>query len=213
VSFPPCLVIRAQSPSIRSGHQKRRGRPYSSTVHNDQEGNDPTLAVARHKCRAGRRLLYRTRATLWIKQEGKQRGKKVEQTQFPLAVQTVRGNIGPTRVPEGYRSAWEDDRLNPSSGLQTVAGLRASDQIWSRKVPREMEFNNGKTDMGTVDRQLVYPFTDIKQQRTFLDAKGNYVLEPRDGEAIALVPREKTQRMTAWPLQVQQSEMAANLCK
>ena len=70
VSFPPCLVIRAQSPSIRSGHQKRRGRPYSSTVHNDQEGNDPTLAVARHKCRAGRRLLYRTRATLWIKQEG-----------------------------------------------------------------------------------------------------------------------------------------------
>ena len=37
--------------------EKRRGRPYSSTVHNDQEGNDPTLAVARHKCRAGRRLL------------------------------------------------------------------------------------------------------------------------------------------------------------
>ena len=126
-----------------------------------------------------------------IGEEGKQRGKKVEQTQFPLAVQTVRGNIGPTRVPEGYRSAWEDDRLNPSSGLQTVAGLRASDQIWSRKAPREMAVQEGKTDMGTVDRQLVYPFTDIKQQRTFLDAKGNYVLEPRDGGSIALVPREK----------------------
>ena len=35
-----------------------------------QVADDPTLAVARHKCRAGRRLLYRTRATLWIKQEG-----------------------------------------------------------------------------------------------------------------------------------------------
>ena len=137
--------------------------------------------------------------------EGKQRGKKVEQTQFPLAVQTVRGNIGPTRVPEGYRSAWEDDRLNPSSGLQTVAGLRASDQIWSRKVPREMAVQEGKTDMGTVDRQLVYPFTDIKHQITFLS-------QGMVGRSH-LYPGKKPQRMTAWPLQVQQSEMAANLCK
>jgi len=84
VSFPPCLVIRVVSPSLgkmihwiifgtsklRSGHKKRRGRPYSSTVHHDQEGNDPSLAVAQHKCRAERRLLYRTGATFWIRQEG-----------------------------------------------------------------------------------------------------------------------------------------------
>ena len=36
-------------------HKKRRRRPYSATVHYDQEGNGPTSAAARHKCRAGHR--------------------------------------------------------------------------------------------------------------------------------------------------------------
>ena len=70
VSFLPCLVIRARSPSIRSGQKKRRGRPYSSTVQHDQAGNDPTLAIARHNRRAGQWLQYRTGAGLWIRQAG-----------------------------------------------------------------------------------------------------------------------------------------------
>lgn len=107
----------------------------------------------------------------------------------PLPVQTVRGDIGPTQVPSGYRNAWEDDRLNPARGLQSVSGLRASDRIWSRTVPREMGLPQGKSATRANDRKLVYPFTNIEQQAAFLEAKGAYILQPQDGGAITLVPR------------------------
>lgn len=42
IFFSPCLVMRVRSPSIRSAHKKRLGRPYSGTVKYDQEGNDQT---------------------------------------------------------------------------------------------------------------------------------------------------------------------------
>lgn len=109
--------------------------------------------------------------------------------QVPLSMQTVRGYIGPTQVPAGYRVAWEDDRLNPARGLQSVSGLRASDRIWSRTVPREMGFPQGKSATRANDRKLVYPFTNIEQQAAFLEAKGAYILQPQDGGAITLVPR------------------------
>src|SRR5271163_1333664 len=40
--------MRAQSPCIRSGRKKRRGRSHSSTVHGDQDKTDPSPAAARH---------------------------------------------------------------------------------------------------------------------------------------------------------------------
>jgi hypothetical protein len=63
--------MRAPSPSIRSGHKKRRRRPYSATVHYDQEGNGPTSAAARHKCRAGQLFQLCTGTAQFIRQEGK----------------------------------------------------------------------------------------------------------------------------------------------
>ncbi|WGW05512.1 SPOR domain-containing protein [Tropicibacter oceani] len=39
-------------------------------------------------------------------------------------------------LPEGYRPAWEDDRLNPYRAHQTVAGYRATQQVWTNTVPR-----------------------------------------------------------------------------
>ena len=39
------------------------------------------------------------------------------------------------RVPEGYKLAWEDDRLNPLRGVGTAAGQAAQDRVWTRQVP------------------------------------------------------------------------------
>jgi cell division protein FtsN len=38
-------------------------------------------------------------------------------------------------VPEGYRKAWKDDRLNPNRGVGTAQGQAQQDQIWTRDVP------------------------------------------------------------------------------
>ena len=102
---------------------------------------------------------------------------------------TVRGTIGPTEVPDGYRSAWEDDRLNIYSGLQTAEGLRDADQRWSQDVPSQIINQNEKAKPHAQHGQLVYPFTDIEQQKMFLEAQGDYVLEPKDDGTIRLVPR------------------------
>lgn len=40
-----------------------------------------------------------------------------------------------TPIPEGYRLAWEDDRLNPLRGVGTAEGQAAQDRLWTRKVP------------------------------------------------------------------------------
>ena len=104
-------------------------------------------------------------------------------------VVTVRETIGPTEVPEGYKSAWEDDRLNIYSGLQTAEGLRDADQRWSQDVPNQINDQTEKAKPHAQHGQLVYPFTDIEQQKMFLEAQGDYVLEPKDDGAIRLVPR------------------------
>jgi len=45
-------------------------RSYSCAVHVDQEGNGPTSAAARHKCRAGQLFQLRTGNAQIIRQEG-----------------------------------------------------------------------------------------------------------------------------------------------
>lgn len=73
--------------------------------------------------------------------------------------------------------------------MQTAEGLRDADQRWSQDVPNQIINQNEKAKPHAQHGQLVYPFTDIEQQKMFLEAQGDYVLEPKDAGAIRLVPR------------------------
>ena len=64
---------------------------------------------------------------------------------------TVRGTIGPTEVPDGYRSAWEDDRLNiyivvcrPPKGyaMRTNAGRRMCQAKSLIRMKRQSRMRN-----------------------------------------------------------------------
>ncbi len=41
-------------------------------------------------------------------------------------------------MPQGYRLAWTDGRLNPNRGHGTAEGQAAQDQIWTRDVPAQL---------------------------------------------------------------------------
>lgn len=40
--------------------------------------------------------------------------------------------------PPGYKLAWDDGRLNPNRGKQTVEGFLAMDEMWTRTTPSEL---------------------------------------------------------------------------
>lgn len=60
-----------------------------------------------------------------------------EERIVPKHVYDAQGNTLPA-VPKGYKPAWEDDRLNPHRAHMTRQGHRATQQIWSNTVPREL---------------------------------------------------------------------------
>jgi cell division septation protein DedD len=47
-------------------------------------------------------------------------------------------------IPEGYRPAWSDDRLNRYRAVQTIDGYLATQEVWTNKVPRKLVAQTGK---------------------------------------------------------------------
>jgi len=45
---------------------------------------------------------------------------------------------GARAIPEGYRLAWDDDRLNPNRGRGTVSGQAQMHRIWTNTVPMQL---------------------------------------------------------------------------
>lgn len=45
---------------------------------------------------------------------------------------------GQDGTPEGYRNAWDDDRLNPNRAQRTGAGEAQMQQVWTNTVPRRL---------------------------------------------------------------------------
>ena len=55
----------------------------------------------------------------------------------------------PLVVPQGYKLAWDDDRLNPNRGPRTARGQAQQDQIWTRDVPAQLIINAPATPRKT----------------------------------------------------------------
>lgn len=56
----------------------------------------------------------------------------------PRHVFEARRNTQNVKVPKGYRSVWEDDRLNPRRAEQSLAGHDAMHQVWTKSSPSRL---------------------------------------------------------------------------
>ncbi|SPJ24723.1 SPOR domain-containing protein [Palleronia abyssalis] len=95
------------------------------------------------------------------------------------------------QIPPGYRRAWEDGRLNPYAGKQTLTGALQQALVWTQTVPRRLKTADGR-DVTSQYNYLVYPFTDYDKQRAALGS-GRYVtVQTTAGSAV--VPAPQAQR-------------------
>lgn len=57
---------------------------------------------------------------------------------LPRHLYEQRRALPPVTVPKGYRTAWDDDRLNPRRAEQTLQGHSEMRKVWSATVPRQL---------------------------------------------------------------------------
>jgi len=69
-----------------------------------------------------------------------------------------------TPTPQGYRNAWQDDRLNPRRAHQTLGGKAQSDLVWTQTVPRRLIVRSTGRDVTRAYPGLQYPYTSAAQQ-------------------------------------------------
>lgn len=106
----------------------------------------------------------------------------------PRTVYDARQAEGTVNVPDGYRSVWEDDRLNPRRAEQSFNGVARTRLVWTQTVPRRLiEQRTGRDVTSKV--ALVYPYTDIATQQREL---GTVTLVRRDGQLQKRIVRNKS---------------------
>ncbi|WP_300059532.1 hypothetical protein [uncultured Roseobacter sp.] len=57
---------------------------------------------------------------------------------MPRHVYEARRNTLSVTVPKGYRSVWQDDRLNPRRAEQTLGGHSRMHKIWTKTAPSRL---------------------------------------------------------------------------
>lgn len=81
--------------------------------------------------------------------------------------------------PAGYKLAWDDDRLNPNRGKQTVDGFLAMDEIWTRTTPAELREDS------TVKRKPVTII--VRHKNGSQTSHDGYVWPSKDGKRVVQI--------------------------
>jgi hypothetical protein len=91
------------------------------------------------------------------------------------------------KVPKGYRKAWDDDRLNPKRAQMTVEGIRQSDLIWTRTIPRKLYVKGTGRVVNNLFPELRYPYTSMNDQ----NAAMGLTTSSRSKPVAAATPRKQ----------------------
>lgn len=104
----------------------------------------------------------------------------------PLHVARNRAQDQDFQAPEGYRAAWQDDRLNPKRAEGTLEGWGRMKLVWTDTVPRRLVDQTSGRDM-TGEIALVYPFTSFQTQSREL---GQVTFATRNGQQVKRILRK-----------------------
>ncbi|KKL56122.1 hypothetical protein LCGC14_2248570 [marine sediment metagenome] len=107
----------------------------------------------------------------------------VQAAQVPVITIAPDRLAGPVHVPNGYRPAWSDGRLNPHRGKQTLDGALQTALVWTQTVPRRLVNQLGH-DVTRTYNYLIYPYTDYHKQKADLAGGRKLVVQTRTGRMV-----------------------------
>lgn len=96
------------------------------------------------------------------------------------------------KIPDGYREAWDDDRLNPKRAHQTIDGAMKSGLAWTNTVPRKLYERDSGRVVTHLYPGLIYPYHSYEEMQAAgysISSKG----KPKDDRATTrkVVVRKK----------------------
>lgn len=93
----------------------------------------------------------------------------------PTKIAVARGP-SPVRIPDGYRPAWDDGRLNPLRGVQTFRGALQTAQVWTQDVPRRAR--TAATGAQTYRYRVVDPSNALRSKADLQGVGQRVVVRP-----------------------------------